>query len=116
MSRVLERHRLLEATIGTLPEEKVARNTCVLLASILPIGLLLCFLLQIALFLLYNFKLHPWAKIIQQDGEQEQEKKEEGEEKKQDGNLDETPQQKKKQDAVDVSLQAKIADVKVDVV
>ena len=95
MSTILERHHLLEATIGTLSKEKEAKKTCVLLASILPIGLLFCFLLQIALFLIYNFKLHPWAKIIQQEGEQEQKKKEERQEKMPDRNFDESPSQKK---------------------
>lgn len=36
------------------------------LTTVLPVGLLLCYCLQSGLFLLYNFKLHPWVKIIQE--------------------------------------------------
>ena len=36
------------------------------LTTVLPLGLLLCYCLQSGLFLLYNFKFHPWVKIIQE--------------------------------------------------
>ena len=65
--RVRSRHHLLQMTIGTFPEENETYTLLTTLMFVLPIGLVTASLLEWGLFILYNYKLHPWREILKSD-------------------------------------------------
>ena len=64
-SMIMSRHSLLARTVGTLEQEEAALITAVSLMILLPVCILITFLGQLGLYLLYNYRLHPWKEIVQ---------------------------------------------------
>merc|ERR1719209_845456 len=79
--RISERHFLLEATIGSFPEEKTAFATITFLRWLLPSLVLVGSVVDALMMTAYSMWLHPWLPIIteelassegEDDGEEEE--------------------------------------------
>merc|ERR1719431_2173673 len=80
--RISERHFLLEATIGSFPEEKKAFATITFLRWLLPSLVLVGSVVDALMMTAYSMWLHPWLPIIteelEEDDGEEEESMEEG--------------------------------------
>ena len=65
--RIRERQALLDRTVGTLHQEDAAHHTATSLMVALPVCLVIAFLAQVGLFLLYNYRLHAWQEIVHEE-------------------------------------------------
>ena len=72
----MERHELLEAAIGTYPEEKDAYWIATLLSWLLPSVVLIGSLVDVAFVIIYMMVAHPWIGILK---EKKEEKKDDAE-------------------------------------
>ena len=63
--RIKERHALLVHTVGAMLQEDAAHHTATMVA--LPTFLVLAAIAQAGLFLLYNYRLHPWHQIVSEE-------------------------------------------------
>ena len=64
-TQILARHSLLTRTIGTFNEEDQAHHTTVIILACLFPLLVLCYLVELSIYYLFNFHLHPWAALLQ---------------------------------------------------
>ena len=68
-TNIIDRHRKLVPSIGTLPQEDDSYFLVTRLMIGLPIAVTLASLLDLGLFYLYQKKCHPWVGIIEEDEE-----------------------------------------------
>ena len=68
-TNIIDRHRKLVPSIGTLPQEDYSYFLVTRLMIGLPIAVTLASLLDWGLVYLYQKKFHPWVGIIQEDEE-----------------------------------------------
>ena len=65
---ISDRQRFLDATIGSFEEEDLANRHAWFILALSYLYLLLCFLLQVFFFILYNEKFHPFKDILVTEG------------------------------------------------
>ena len=68
-SNICQRHALLYNTIGVLPEELEAYNLIIVLVCVSTLCLLFLTIMELGFFCLYNGKFHPFASILEFEGE-----------------------------------------------
>ena len=68
-TNIIDRHRKLVPSIGTLPQEDYSYFLVTRLMVGLPIAVTLASLLDWGLVYLYQKKFHPWVGIIEEDEE-----------------------------------------------
>ena len=68
-TNIIDRHRKLVPSIGTLPQEDFSYFLVTRLMIGLPIAVTLASILDLGLFYLYQKRFHPWVGIIEEDEE-----------------------------------------------
>merc|ERR1712203_1183130 len=62
-----ERHKLLSRTIGTRPEEDISHSTIAVMLPIVLVFFIVGSSLEVAAYLLFNYKVHPWKDLLSAD-------------------------------------------------
>merc|ERR1719470_161460 len=66
VTNIWERHALLGRTIGTKEEENISNENATFWLTVVTSLYFLLSIMELCLYLFYNFKAHPWKDIIQE--------------------------------------------------